>query len=112
MQINKNEVEGKVVRNPKLARQLLAEKCVIIDIKPDKSDKTKTVFVFKRDSDFDETFDRILKEREEAKTMYTSKDFEDAVEKAVQERVKKEVAERVDVLFAERFKKIEQCAEV
>ena len=63
--------EGKIVVNYGVTRKLLAAKCEIIDIKPDKENaitgKDRCVHVFKNDEHFQEEFARINKEIAEFK---------------------------------------------
>lgn len=67
-----NKKECKLVFNSGCARALLKAGCLIVDIKPDRSNKEtgkdKSVFVFKNDEHFQKEFERINKEISESKT--------------------------------------------
>ena len=43
----------KIVKSPELARKLLKLNYTVVDIKPDKSDKCKTVFLFKNEKNLE-----------------------------------------------------------
>jgi hypothetical protein len=64
------EKSCKIVRNAGVARKLLKMGCVIVDIKRDKEDETgkKSVFVFNKDTHFDEMFGKINDELNAIKT--------------------------------------------
>ena len=55
----------KLIFAPDIARKLLKGGCVIVDIKANKENPNKTVFVFKNDAFFQETLATVLKERGE-----------------------------------------------
>jgi hypothetical protein len=61
----------KVIINQSMARAIIrgetshGKKAVLVDIKPDKSNRAKTVFVFEDNDDFQEIFEAIVKERHE-----------------------------------------------
>lgn len=59
--------EYKLVFNAGNARRLLKMGCPIVDIKSDRNNTDKTVFVFKRTPEFEEAFAQINKEIAEAK---------------------------------------------
>ena len=59
--------EFKLVFNAGVARKLLKMGVQIADIKADRTNKDKTVFVFKRTTEFEEAFARINKEIAESK---------------------------------------------
>ena len=59
--------EARLVFNSGVCRALLKVGCQIIDVKPDRNNTEKTVFVFKNDSHFQAEFERINKEIAEAK---------------------------------------------
>lgn len=72
MEINKNvSKDAKLVFNCGVCRELLKRGCVIVDVKPDRTNaetgKEKTVFVFKNDETFQREFERINREIAEAK---------------------------------------------
>ena len=48
--------EYKLIFNAGCARRLLKAGCTIADVKPDKENPVKSVFVFKRDEIFEKTF--------------------------------------------------------
>lgn len=59
--------ECKIIFNAGVSRRLLKEDCKIIDIKPDKNDKNKTVFVFENNETFKKAFAKINEEITAAK---------------------------------------------
>ena len=59
--------EFKLVFNAGVARRLLKVGVPIADIKADRTNKDKTVFVFKRTDEFEAAFTQINKEINEAK---------------------------------------------
>ena len=59
--------EYKLVFNSGVARRLLKMGVNIVDIKADRANSDKTVFVFKRTPEFEESFERINREIAEAK---------------------------------------------
>ena len=65
----KNDIkkEYKLVFNAGIVRQLIRMGINIVDIKADKNNAEKTVFVFKRTPEFEEAFERINKEIEASK---------------------------------------------
>jgi hypothetical protein len=68
MENNKNFVkEAKLIFNAGACRALLKAGCVIIDVKPDRENPIKSVFVFKNDEHFQKEFERINKEIAAAK---------------------------------------------
>lgn len=68
MENNKNiKRDAKCIMNMGVARSLIRAGCQVIDAKPDKFNKEKTVLVFKRDDHFEEEFSRINKEIAESK---------------------------------------------
>lgn len=60
--------EFKLVFNAGVSRRLLKMGIPIADIKSDRTNPDKTVFVFKRTPEFEEAFAQINKEIAEAKT--------------------------------------------
>ena len=60
--INKSATEKAVrlVFKAEIARQLLKDGCQIVDIKPDKSNRARTVFCFANDEKFQNAFNQIL----------------------------------------------------
>ena len=60
--------EYKLVFNAGVSRRLLKMGIPIADIKSDRSNPDKTVFVFKRTDEFEEAFAQINKEIAEAKS--------------------------------------------
>lgn len=67
--VNVNEIkkEFKLVFNQGVSRQLIRMGIPVADIKADKNNPDKTVFVFKRTSEFEAAFAQINKEIAEAK---------------------------------------------
>ena len=63
-----NKREYKLVFNSGVARRLLKMGVNIADIKADRANPDKTVFVFKRTPEFEEAFAQINKEIAETKT--------------------------------------------
>lgn len=59
--------EAKLIFNAGAARSLLKANCQMIDVKPDRENPVKSVFVFKADDHFWTEFERINKEIAEAK---------------------------------------------
>ena len=59
--------EYKLVFNAGVARQLIRMGLVVADIKKDRDNPDKTVFVFKNDEQFQREFERINKEIAEVK---------------------------------------------
>lgn len=68
MENNKSFVkEAKLIFNAGTCRSLLKAGCTIIDVKPDRENPIKSVFVFKVDDHFLKEFERINKEIAAAK---------------------------------------------
>lgn len=68
MENNKNTAkEAKLIFNAGTCRSLLKANCTIIDVKPDRENPIKSVFVFKADEHFWAEFERINREIAEAK---------------------------------------------
>ena len=67
--VNVNEIkkEFKLVFNQGVSRQLIRMGIPVADIKADKNNPDKTVFVFKRTPEFEAAFTQINKEIAEAK---------------------------------------------
>ena len=59
--------ETKLVFNMGVARNLLRRGCTVVDLKPDRENKDRTVVVFKADENFWNEFKSINKEISEAK---------------------------------------------
>lgn len=59
--------EFKIVFNQGVARNLIKMGLVVADIKPDRENPDKTLFVFKRTPEFEAAFEQINKEIAEAK---------------------------------------------
>lgn len=59
--------EAKLIFNAGTCRSLLKANCTIIDVKPDRENPDKTVFVFKNDGHFQKEFERINQEIAAAK---------------------------------------------
>ena len=64
---NKKVKDAKLIFNAGACRSLLKAGCVIIDVKPDRENPDKSVFVFKNDEHFQKEFERINREIAEAK---------------------------------------------
>ena len=64
---NNKKKDAKLIFNAGACRSLLKAGCVIIDVKPDRENPDKSVFVFKNDEHFQKEFERINKEIAEAK---------------------------------------------
>ena len=62
-----NKKEARLVFNCGVTRALLKVGCVIIDVKPDRANPDKTIFVFKNDELFQREFARINNEIAAAK---------------------------------------------
>lgn len=81
-----NDIDGKVIRNARLARQILAEggKDVwLFDVKPDRTNRERSCFVFENNDKFQEVFSRVIehnrKERE-ARDSQSNKELRDELE--------------------------------
>ena len=61
------EKKAKLVFNAGVVRKLLKAGCRIIDVKADRDNKNKTVFVFERDEAFEKAFSDINEELKKAK---------------------------------------------
>lgn len=61
------EKKAKLVFNAGVARKLLKAGCHIIDVKADRDNKDKTVFVFERDDTFENAFAEINEELKKVK---------------------------------------------
>lgn len=61
------EKKAKLVFNAGVARKLLKAGCHIIDVKADRDNKDKTVFVFERDDAFENAFAEINEELKKVK---------------------------------------------
>ena len=59
--------EARLVFNMGVGRALLKAGCQVIDVKPDRENPIKSVFVFKNDEHFQKEFERINKEIAAAK---------------------------------------------
>ena len=66
MNYNKKK-DAKLIFNAGTCRSLLKANCTIIDVKPDRENQEKTVFVFKADEHFWTEFERINNEIAESK---------------------------------------------
>jgi hypothetical protein len=66
--MDKMKKEAKLIFNAGTCRSLLKANCTIIDVKPDRDNPDKTVFVFKNDEHFQQEFERINNEIAEAKS--------------------------------------------
>ena len=62
-----NKKEARLVFNMGVGRALLKAGCIVIDVKPDRSNSDKTVLVFKNDEVFEREFSRINNEIAKAK---------------------------------------------
>ena len=58
--MNENLNDSKLIFKPKVARRLLKMGAKIIDIKADRENKQRTIFVFERDENFDRNFDTVI----------------------------------------------------
>ena len=83
-----NDMDAKVIRKARIARQLLqkgGESVRIIDVKPARENSDKTVFVFKNDEAFQKVLEEVLKENKESRE---STNFEARVNAEVEARMK------------------------
>lgn len=64
---NNKKKDAKLIFNAGACRSLLKAGCQIIDVKPDRENPDKSVFVFKNDEHFQSEFERINREIAEAK---------------------------------------------
>lgn len=65
-----NEIKGKVIRKSQLARQILqrgGKDVWLFDLKPDRDNHDRTVFVFRDDDKFQEVFAQVLDENRKAR---------------------------------------------
>lgn len=67
VKVEETKKEFKLVFNAGIARRLLRMNVPIVDIKSDRANSDKTVFVFKRTPEFEAAFTQINKEIAEAK---------------------------------------------
>ena len=72
MENKETKKEFKLVFNASCARQLIRAGSQVADIKQDRDNADKTVFVFKNDDDFQREFSRINQEIAEAKAAQES----------------------------------------
>ena len=63
--------DARLVFNMGVGRALLKANCVVIDVKPDRTNPDKTILVFKNDDHFQTEFARINKEIAETKAKET-----------------------------------------
>ena len=59
---NRKITDAKLIFNAGTCRSLLRAGCTIIDVKPDRDNPVKTVFVFDKNEHFQKEFERINKE--------------------------------------------------
>ena len=62
-----NKKDARLIFNMGCGRALLKAGCVVVDVKPDRTNPDKTILVFKNDEVFQREFARINKEIAEAK---------------------------------------------
>lgn len=67
------EMNSKLVFSPQISRRLLKMGNQIIDIKADKNDQKRTVFVFKKDEKFNNDFNTVLNDIADEKQKRKSK---------------------------------------
>ena len=67
------EMNSKLVFSPQISRRLLKMGNQIIDIKADKNDQKRTVFVFKKDKKFNNDFNTVLNDIADEKQKRKSK---------------------------------------
>lgn len=67
------EMNSKLVFSPQISRRLLKMGNQIIDIKADKNDQKRTVFVFKKDEKFNDDFNTVLNDIADEKQKRKSK---------------------------------------
>lgn len=67
------EMNSKLVFSPQISRRLLKMGNQIIDIKADKNDQKRTVFVFKKDEKFNDNFNTVLNDIADEKQKRKSK---------------------------------------
>lgn len=58
--MNESRNESKLIFKPHIARRLLKMGARLIDIKADRENKQRTIFVFERNEDFDRNFDAVI----------------------------------------------------
>lgn len=64
---NRKTADAKLIFNAGTCRSLLRAGCTIMDVKPDRENPEKTVFVFEKNEHFQKEFERINKEIAENK---------------------------------------------
>lgn len=79
---NNNETkDSRLVFKAQIARQLLKKGNTVIDIKADKANNARTVFVFRNDEKFQEDFNEILNDLADAKAKERKREKKESVEK-------------------------------
>lgn len=97
---NTKEMLGKVIRKPEIAKKILnlgGEDVRIIDIKPSKTNRSASWFVFKNDEKFQDIFEKVIDEnkREREDDGYTDSNNSEIEELKRQiAELKKAVAEK------------------
>ena len=83
-----NNIPAKVIRKVSLARQILnagGDKVRVIDLKPDRDNRERTVVIFRDDPDFQEVFSKVLEDnrrnRENPETADLKKQIEEMKKK-------------------------------
>lgn len=76
-----SEMNSKLVFSPLITRHLLKMGNQIIDIKADKNDQKRTVFVFKKDSKFESDFNTVLNDIADERLSKKKRDKKELTEK-------------------------------
>ena len=75
---NEGTKQSKLIFKADIARHLLHNGCRIIDIKPDKLNKAKTVFVFENDLHFKDAFDQLINDIQDERQKARRKERKDS----------------------------------
>lgn len=109
-EFNDDGVKGKVVRNARLARQILhagGKDVWLFDVKPDRDDKNRTVFLFEDTEKFQEIFASIIEENRRNR----KETADEEIQKQIDERVQKGIEEAKEQIIAEAMKKLYESKE-
>lgn len=90
-QVNRSEINGKIVRNAAVAREILkrGKKNVwLFDLKPAKEDPQRSVYLFEDTPEFQSIFADVMKDRSEARSMRKNSKLYEEIEE-----LKKQIAE-------------------
>lgn len=94
---DKKDIKSKVIIKSWVAKKLVRLGYQIIDLKPDKNDVKRTVFVFEGTDKFQKDLEKILfdeKVKREADEKMKDLEYKEAVKREVEARLKKEQEEK------------------